>query len=106
MTEGDDDTAERNTVDDFGDGDEDYALHWWSFPSMTDSRGLALAALVLAAISLLGIEAGAGWMARAAIVVGALAFVIDFVGLILVLAMHIHAPTPAGPGVLRYRVQR
>lgn len=154
MTEGGDDTSDRDTDEDFGD--EDFPLRWWSLTSLTDSRGLAVAALVLAAISLLGIEAGheiataleftghpgvhglavidgiqagvavlavglglfvirgewyaeeaswAGWLARAAIVVGALAFVIDVVGLIFVLSTHIQAPTSDGAGALEYHLQ-
>lgn len=148
--------TELDAVDDLGDGDEDDALPWWSLSSLKDLRGVAVAALVLAAISLLGIEAGqqiaeglqfsgrsafhslavidgiqagvavvavglglyvlreewvaeeaswAGWIARAAIVVGTLAFVIDLVGLIIVLSLHVHPPTPDGAAVLGYHLQ-
>lgn len=144
MIESEDHTADPDAVDDFVNGGEDDELRWWSFSSMPDPRGLAIAALVLAAISLSGIGAGheiatavtlsgrstfhslaiidgiqagvavlavglglrvvraewdaeeaswAGSMARAAIVVGALAFVIDIVGLSLVLAVNVRPAT-------------
>ncbi|HVA61485.1 MAG TPA: hypothetical protein VNG13_13255 [Mycobacteriales bacterium] len=158
MIEGEGHAAEPDAVDVLGDGNEDDELRWWSFASLADPRGLAVAALVLAAISLFdigagheiasafaesghspvhslaiidGIQAGvaalavglglyvvreewdveeaawAGGVARGAIVVGALAFVIDVVGLCFALALNVHphtgtltpspVPTPAPP---------